>query len=121
MPGDEPSPPPAPDDHPSLRVEEGEAIDPDGNDDGSGSGGEPNGGTATDPAPVDPDPSPVMAWCDKHNVEIRLARVYLRKTYPDEFKELLRDWKDLQELRGSKADKAVAYLDAWLHLATERE
>ena len=42
----------------------------------------------------------------------------LRKLHPDEFGDL-RDWRDLDELRGERADKAIAYLDAWLHTLEE--
>ena len=65
-----------------------------------------------------PNPSPVMAWCDQHGQQIRLTRVMLRKLHPDEFGDL-RDWRDLDELRGERATKAITYLDAWLHSIEE--
>ena len=66
---------------------------------------------------ADPTPSLVQLWCDEHDINIRLARVVLRKAH-DEFADLL-DWKDLQELEGERAAQAVRYLDVWLHTATE--
>jgi hypothetical protein len=70
------------------------------------------------PATSGPTPSPVGEWCDANNVQIRLAKVHLRKVHSDEFGDL-KDWRDLEELRGERAQMAINYLDAWHHAGQE--
>jgi len=71
---------------------------------------EGDGETGAGPTPPT-GPSPVLAWCEMYEVDIRHARIYLRKTFGEWFGDL-KDRKDLQELRGERADRAIAYLDA---------
>jgi hypothetical protein len=66
----------------------------------------------TGPTPPPRDPSPVLAWCQFVGVDIRIARVHLRKAHRSDFGDLA-DRKDLEELRGERAERAIAYLDAW--------
>jgi hypothetical protein len=98
---------------PSNATKEGDAIPPD-DDTGEGSvdgpGGQPQREAAAK-SNTDPDPSPVQAWADKYGYDIRLLRIHLKKTYPFEFSDL-KDRVDLQELRGDRASKAIAYLEA---------
>jgi hypothetical protein len=85
---------------------------------------DPEGGEATEQAEateggsgvvargeLPPEPSPVGTWCGEHGFPIRQARVVLRRLHRDEFADLA-DWRDLQELRGDRAAKAIAYLEA---------
>jgi hypothetical protein len=66
-------------------------------------------GTAAD---SDADPRhPVVAWCEDHDVDIRQARIYLRKSFPVWFTDL-RDWRDLAELDAERVPRALAYLSA---------
>jgi hypothetical protein len=61
--------------------------------------------------PTPPTESPVGAWCEQHDIDIRIARTFLRRSHAREFPNL-RDRKDLEELRGEEADKALRYLEA---------
>jgi hypothetical protein len=54
---------------------------------------------------------PVVAWCEDHDVDIRQARIYLRKSFPVWFTDL-RDWRDLAELDAERVPRALAYLSA---------
>jgi hypothetical protein len=71
------------------------------------------------PAPPPRDPSPILAWCELHGRDIRQARIYLRKQYGSWFEDL-KDRKDLEELRGERADRALTYLDAWVNATADR-
>jgi hypothetical protein len=54
---------------------------------------------------------PVVAWCEDHDVDIRQARIYLRKSFPIWFTDL-RDWRDLAQLDAERVPRALAYLSA---------
>ena len=58
-------------------------------------------------------PSPVQDWCELHGHDIRHAQIHLRKVHGDEFGDIT-SITELKGLRGERADRAIAYLDAWL-------
>jgi phage recombination protein Bet len=96
----------------------GSGVDPN-----AGPAGQGEDGGSADPAPRDLQPPimvvpegtdprhPVVAWCEDHDVNIRQARIYLRKSFPVWFTDL-RDWRDLAELDADRVPRALAYLSA---------
>jgi hypothetical protein len=87
-------------------VEDKESVGPAGQGDDGGSAG---------PAPTLAEQAdqrhPIVGWCEDHDVDIRQARIYLRKSFPVWFTDL-RDWHDLAQLDADRVPRALAYLSA---------
>jgi hypothetical protein len=114
-----PDPPPTPpgggsgSTSPPVELGEGSTV----GDPNAGEGADDTGGTAVDPSPAN-DSSPVQTWCEANGVDIRLARIHLKRAHASDFADM-KDRADLAELRGERADRAIAYLDAWHNAGQE--
>jgi hypothetical protein len=109
-PGERLGPDPNPTD---ADAKEGDAI-PDTNDEGEGSvtvGGQPPVAATASAGPT-PNPSLIQAWCDENKVDIRIARVAIRRRHKTAYKDI-QDWKDFRELKGERETKAIRDLDEW--------